>query len=129
MRSGKNFLQNYVSWKNLNFDLYHIQVLFNLYGNDILKNLTKAYGQPTTTIPHRHQDGTVEYEYLWQLEGKTVRFDNPYNCIINLDDRAYVNYYNEVNKINYDKKINEQKEKEEKLKQDKYKQRESQIPF
>lgn len=109
--------------------LYHIQVLFNLYGNDILKNLTKTYGQPTTTIPHRHQDGTVEYEYLWQFEGKTVRFNNPYNCIINLDDRAYVNYYNEVNKINYDKKINEQKEKEEKLKQDKYKQRESQIPF
>ena len=27
MKSGKNFLQNYVSWKNLNFDLERKEVL------------------------------------------------------------------------------------------------------
>lgn len=94
-----------------NDKLFHVQVLYNLYGNDIMKNLQKKYGEYKKKIKREHDfwGYSYDYEYIFKsLDSETlIRYYNAYES--QLHEYAFVDYYNPKFKAEYDKQIEEKK--------------------
>lgn len=96
--------------------LFHIQVLYNLSGNDVVKQLQKKYGECVQRTKRSFEDmfgsHTYYYEYIFKSANSAtfVRYLN--YSEETLSDYYFVHYYNPKYKIEYEKQMSEKKERE-----------------
>lgn len=92
--------------------LFHIQVLYNLTGNDVVAQLRKKYGECIQKTKVVFEDWSYCYEYVFKSANSEtfVRYLNYGETVYY--DSYFVHYYNPKYKSEYEKQMLEKKERE-----------------